>query len=370
MRQSEFGLLMFTAFLCYSSCCGAADFNRVPSDKANVYVFERIAPSSAKVTERILSLGFSEIGQTTGFSVACLDGPGQFGVAKGFDDENFALYQVSPGLFEFTLRWRDQYRSYQNIKYNGVKKKKLVLEGGKSYYLTWTPQKSHPLSGPLFSVISEDGARKLLKGRTCFAGSCNEIEMSSISSGVTQSASRSNVKLNENSRIKQEIIGSASTTVGVAAIPRIIREPRWDSAVGEVSLAEATLQRWTVKTDVSRGLIVFHNWVCKNNKGKSEFVCYGLDSGRNDRFWILHSAYRGQKYAPRIHSQAKLYEINGDGMIRDLQSYETQRHWGGVHFPGNEGFVDLYAPSEKGAQWHTMPADVRSFLHDVVPGKY
>lgn len=365
-----FLFLTLFAGVALGTSCGAAEVDEAAVGKARVVIFERQAPTSAKTTTAVMTFGISNIKNKARLTITSLDGAGRHLEVTGFSWDNFAEYYLVPGLYRFLLFWPLKYDDFYTHKNRGFTTKEIEFEGGKTYYITWTPAGNYPVTGPLFSVVSEAGAKRQLHERSCFDTSANEkiVKKVEMGGGVSNDH-RSFVRKTTKEPPKENtatVLGEASLT----EIPRLIKEPRWDSAVGSVSLVEIKVQKWAVKSDVARGLIVFHNWVCKNKAGNTEFVCYGLDRERNDRFWILHTAYRGQKYAPRVHSQAKLYEVREDGMIRDLQSYETQRHWGGVHFPGNEGFVDLYSPSEKGAQWHAVPTDVREFLHEVVPEKY
>ncbi len=156
-----------------SSAAAAADvdIDHVPSDKANIFVFQR----SSFQYGRIVTFGLAGKGdgwvditldeETTGKSHAPL---------RGFNKSNFAVYQVDPGVVSLTL-------SHGKRQY--AEPKRFAVEGGKNYFVVWTPPSALQRTSWLFSRISETNARHQLDGRTCFGSyECGKHETEPIKS--------------------------------------------------------------------------------------------------------------------------------------------------------------------------------------------
>ena len=152
-----------------SSAAADVDIDHVPSDKANVFVFQR----SSFQFGRILTFGLAGKGdgwvditlseETAGKNHAPL---------RGFNKGNFAVYQVDPGVVSLTL-------SHKKRQYAGPKR--FAVEGGKNYFVVWTPPSALQRTFWLFSRISETNARHQLEGRTCFGSyECGKYETEPI----------------------------------------------------------------------------------------------------------------------------------------------------------------------------------------------
>lgn len=152
--------------------------------------------------------------------------------------------------------------------------------------------------------------------------------------------------------------------------PDRIYPPRWDSSIRQLNMARETRHGWGMGWDEEAGIGKQYNWACVESSSEKTWICYGLDAKKDNRFWVMTTAYRGEWIVPnKLHSVADYYEVNKDRtQIRKLKHYTSPWSWGGG--PELGGNVIGHTPDEKESAWHAIPGDLRDLLHYLMPEKY
>lgn len=165
--SSTVTLAITTILTSATSYASITDLNKIPQNESNIIIFQR---DGSKFFSNI-SFGLAGISdKSVSIQIENTDHPYESAYRRGFNKENFSMFQVSPGKIKITMRnWRATYQKEDNVT------KQITTEGGKNYYFVWSPPSSNQFAGALFSQISEINARHQLIGRKCFGSKCGDL---------------------------------------------------------------------------------------------------------------------------------------------------------------------------------------------------